>query len=522
MIKDYRFQNDTGNGKMPRRFLRHATYFLLTVGFGFAVYTVVEYQSPGIDARISLPNTGTLPQESIALALPSLNEDRSRPEEGDKSADSRLTVESVNTPENSSASDKPRLTEVSQFETGSETPNDLQSNDENTEAAEGDILAGDQQEAEQSTSVENEVRWLEEKVKKGDSISRIFSRMNLSANLLHRIVNSGSEAKKLARIKPGETLKVKVNGEGSFLGLILERNAITSLNIQAKDDGFHTRTVERGLETRIASASGTITNSLYQSAQRAGLSDQLIMELANIFGWDIDFALEIRAGDQFSLIYEDEYLDGQLYGNGSILAAEFVNRGTVFRAIRYQDKKGNSNYFSPDGQSMRKAFLRAPVDFRRISSRFTKARWHPVLGKKRPHKGVDYAAATGTPIKAAGDGRVVFRGRKGGYGKAVIIQHGNQYTTLYGHMSRYKSSVKKGSRVKQGQTIGYVGKSGLATGPHLHYEFRVNGAHRNPLTVKIPAASPINSQYKADFEQKSKPLLVQLDVISRTQVAAAE
>jgi len=346
--------------------------------------------------------------------------------------------------------------------------------------------------------------------------------MNLSAGLLHDILNSSDEAKRLARIKPGEMLKVKIDREGNFLGLILERNAIKSLNVQAREDGFSTRTVERGLETRIASNSGVITNSLYQSAQRTGLSDQLIMELANIFGWDIDFALEIRAGDQFSLIYEDEYLDGELYGNGAILAAEFVNQGNVFRAVRYEDENGNSNYYSPDGRSMRKAFLRAPVDFRRISSRFTKVRWHPVLGKKRPHKGVDYAAATGTPIKAAGDGRVIFRGRKGGYGNTVIIQHGSQYTTLYGHMSSFKRSVQNGSRVKQGQTIGYVGKSGLATGPHLHYEFRVNGVHRNPLTVKIPAASPINARYKADFEKKSKPLLAQLEIISSTQVATAE
>jgi murein DD-endopeptidase MepM/ murein hydrolase activator NlpD len=246
------------------------------------------------------------------------------------------------------------------------------------------------------------------------------------------------------------------------------------------------------------------------------------MELANIFGWDIDFALEIRAGDSFNLIYEEAYLDGEVFDNGNILAAEFTNRGKVFRAIRYQDDQGNSNYYSPDGSSMRKAFLRAPVDFRRISSRFRTARWHPVLGKKRPHKGVDYAAATGTPIKASGDGRVIFRGTKGGYGKTVIIKHGSQYTTLYGHMSRFNKKVKNGSRVQQGQTIGYVGKSGLATGPHLHYEFRVNGVHRNPLTVKIPAAAPIDKRYKSDFQHQSEPLLAKLDLMSRTQLATAE
>ncbi|MET0094196.1 MAG: peptidoglycan DD-metalloendopeptidase family protein, partial [Sedimenticola sp.] len=263
-------------------------------------------------------------------------------------------------------------------------------------------------------------------------------------------------------------------------------------------------------------------DSLYQSAQRAGLDDSLIMELANIFGWDIDFALEIRSGDTFSLIYEEKYLDGDKYRNGAILAAEFINQGRVVRAVRYEDEHGDGSYFSPDGKSMRKAFLRAPVDFRRISSRFTRERYHPVLGKKRPHRGVDYAASTGTPIKAAGDGKVIYRGRKGGYGRTIIIQHGQKYTTLYAHMSKYRGKVKNGSRVRQGQVIGYVGKSGLATGPHLHYEFRVNGVHRNPLTVKLPAAEPIAKKYRADFKQKSAPLLTRLDLVSQTMLATAE
>lgn len=364
--------------------------------------------------------------------------------------------------------------------------------------------------------------WLTENVKKGDSLAKIFKRLELSANLLHRITHSGKKAKKLANIKPGEKLKVRVDQQGNFLELIHQRSPILSLQILPDGDSFSAKTIERKLEKRVAEVSGIITNSLYLAAQSTGLSDSLTMELANIFGWDIDFALEIRAGDQFSLIYEEEYLDNKKYRNGSILAAEFINRGKVFRAVRYEDDKGNNSYFSPDGRSMRKAFLRAPVDFRRISSRFTKARWHPVLGKRRPHRGVDYAAATGTPIKAAGDGKVIFRGRKGGYGKAVIIKHGSQYTTLYGHLSKYRSKVKSGTRVKQGQIIGYVGKTGLATGPHLHYEFRVNGVHRNPLKVKLPAAAPIAKKYREDFNSKSRPLLAKLDLIGNTMLAEAE
>jgi murein DD-endopeptidase MepM/ murein hydrolase activator NlpD len=363
--------------------------------------------------------------------------------------------------------------------------------------------------------------WQEERVKPGDSLALIFSRLKLSPNLLHRIVNSSKEAKTLANIRPGEAIKVRIDQQGELLELVHKQSEIRSLQILPTDESFAAQINDRSLEKRIASASGTITSSLYMGAQRAGLPDALTMELANIFGWDIDFALEIRAGDQFSLIYEEEYLDGKKYRNGPILAAEFVNQGKVFRAIRFEDDEGYSSYYSPQGESMRKAFLRAPVDFRRISSRFTKARYHPVLGKKRPHMGVDYAAATGTPIKASGDGRVIFRGTKGGYGRTVMIKHGSQYTTLYAHMSKFRGNVKNGSRVRQGQVIGYVGQSGLATGPHLHYEFRVNGVHRNPLTIKLPAAEPLAKNYRAKFTQISSQLLAELDLIAKTMVADA-
>ncbi|MEJ1410237.1 MAG: peptidoglycan DD-metalloendopeptidase family protein [Candidatus Sedimenticola sp. (ex Thyasira tokunagai)] len=363
-------------------------------------------------------------------------------------------------------------------------------------------------------------KWFIEKVKSGDSLAKIFNRLNLSPNLLHRIVHSGKKAKELANIKPGETLRVRLDGQGGLLELVHQRSPVLSLHILPKDDSFISRVDERALEKRVTHTSGSISNSLYQSAQEAGLSDSLIMELANIFGWDIDFALEIRAGDHFSVIYEENYLDGEKYRNGSILAAEFINRGKVFRAIRHEDENGHSNYYSPKGNSMRKAFLRAPVDFRRISSNFTKSRWHPVLGKKRPHRGVDYAAAIGTHIKAAGDGKVIFRGRKGGYGNTVIIKHANQYTTLYAHMSKFRGKVKKGSRVSQGQVIGYVGKTGRTTGPHLHYELRINGVHRNPRTVKLPSSAPIAKKHRADFTRVSRPLLARLDLISSSRMLA--
>ena len=305
----------------------------------------------------------------------------------------------------------------------------------------------------ETKSTTPDYQWKEYRIRTGDNLALIFPKLGLSANLLHRIVSSNKDAAQLARIKPGETLRAALDTDNNLHALILEKNAIQSLKITPNGDTFSAKTIERQLESRTTHITGQVTNSLFVSAQKAGLSDRLIMELANIFAWDIDFALEIRAGDSFSIIYQENFLDDKKYRDGDILAAEFVNRGKSFRAIRYKDASGREDYYSPDGKSVRKAFLRSPVDFRRISSKFQRSRWHPVLGKKRPHRGVDYAASTGTPIKAAGDGKIILRGRKGGYGRAVVIEHGGGITTLYGHMSRYASKQRSGTRVKQGQTI---------------------------------------------------------------------
>jgi murein DD-endopeptidase MepM/ murein hydrolase activator NlpD len=360
------------------------------------------------------------------------------------------------------------------------------------------------------------------KIRSGDSMASIFKKHDLSANLLHRIVHSSKTAKQLTRIRPGEMLHMSFDAKNHLVSLRLVHSKIDSLEIHSSDDGFNAKEHSKQVEIRSTHLSGVIENSLYLSAKKAGLSEKLIMQLADIFGWDIDFALEIRSGDHFTVIFEEDYLEGEKLRDGAILAAEFVNQGRTYHAFRYVDDTGRADYYTPKGRSMRKAFLRAPVDFRRISSRFSRERWHPVLGKKRPHRGVDYAAKTGTPIKASGDGKIIYRGTKGGYGKTVIIQHGQTYTTLYAHLSLYNKKAKTGRRVKQGQIIGYVGKTGLATGPHLHYEFRVNGVHRNPLTVKLPAAQPIAKRYRDDFLMKIQPLLAKLELISRTLVANAK
>ena len=245
------------------------------------------------------------------------------------------------------------------------------------------------------------------------------------------------------------------------------------------------------------------------------------MQMAEIFGWDVDFARDIQAGDRFALVFEEQFKDGEKIGEGPIVAAEFTNRGRRVRAVRYVDPTGHADYFSPDGRSMRKAFLRTPVNFTRISSRFSFSRRHPILHKMRAHRGVDYAAPTGTAVKASGDGRVVFAGRDGGYGRTIVLRHGSVYTTLYAHLSRFSKGIRPGKRVEQGQIIGYVGSTGLATGPHLHYEFRVRGAHRDPLSVKLPQAAPLAEGYMDDFRSKAKPLLAKLDLTARTAIATA-
>lgn len=365
--------------------------------------------------------------------------------------------------------------------------------------------------------------WHEQKVKSGDNLTKIFSRVGLNARDVYNVTQSDGDIKTLLNLKPGQIvqfgLKQHEDGSNSLEQIKLSINEVKTLLVTANEAGYSAETETREIETREQVAVGYIESSLFEAGLLAGLSDELIMELAYIFGWDIDFALDLRQGDSFKLIYEENFIDGKKFEDGDILAAEFTNRGKTFRAVRFTDDKDNSHYFAPNGDSMRKAFSRTPVHFSRISSKFNPNRLHPVLKTSRPHRGVDYAAATGTPIMATGDGKVSFLGTKGGYGRTVVLSHGGKYTTLYAHMSRYKKGLKSGHRVKQGQVIGYIGSSGLATGPHLHYEFRVNGVHRNPLTVPLPHAKPLADKYMTEFQQQATPLLAELDKLHDSQLA---
>lgn len=354
-------------------------------------------------------------------------------------------------------------------------------------------------------------------IKRGDTLDALFRSNKLDLGHLAMIVRIPEAAPYLKRLIPGDEFQIE-HDAGNLISLYRELDLTSALRITKEESSFSAEIIERPIEVRRKLAYGRIDTSLFESAAAAGLADKLIMNLAGVFAWDVDFVLDIRGGDHYTILFEEIYQEGKYIADGDIIAAEFNNRGRTFQAIRFVDQSGRSDYYTPDGLSVRKAFVRAPVDFTRISSSFNPRRKHPILNTIRAHRGVDYAAPSGTPIKAAGDGKVIFRGRKNGYGNAVIVQHGGNITTLYAHMSRFHNSSRVGRRVAQGQTIGYVGMTGLANAPHLHYEYRLNGVHRNPRTVKLPQADPIREEYRADFLTAAAPILGELLQYKRTQV----
>jgi len=361
--------------------------------------------------------------------------------------------------------------------------------------------------------------WNKLKIKSGDALYIIFKKLGINggdATLIAKTENS----RQLTKLRPGKTLHLRTNHDGGVAEIVYEDTPLTWIHALRNGNEFTIIRYDLPLTRKQHKVAAYVNSSLYAAGQRAGISDTQIMYLTEIFGWDIDFSLNVQAGDGFKLIYDDIYVDDVKKASGNILAAEFINNGKVYRAIAYHDESGQIKYYAPDGTGMQKTFLRSPVKFSRISSRFTKARYHPVLKKWRSHKGVDYAASRGTPVRATADGRISHLGRKGGYGKAVILNNGSTYSTLYGHLSSYSRGLKRGSRVKQGQIIGKVGSTGLATGPHLHYEFRINGKHVNPLTFRQPKSAPIPDSQKVDFLKASQNMEQELDAIEFLQVAS--
>ncbi|WP_241242287.1 peptidoglycan DD-metalloendopeptidase family protein [Thalassotalea sp. G2M2-11] len=339
-----------------------------------------------------------------------------------------------------------------------------------------------------------QLTWQTAKVKKGDSLAKIFKRLGYSAQTTYKVSKAeGEHSQLLKKLNVGDTLRIAKNSQGQLATLEYPLSKIETLYVSLDGDKYQSKKETKNVEVRETIAHGVIKSNFWHAGISAGLDDGQIINLANIFGWDIDFALDIRKGDSFHVVYENKYVDGEFIGTGKILAAEFINQDEPFQAIRFSD----GEYYTPDGKSMRKAFLRAPVNFRYISSNFKPKRFHPIQKRWKAHRGTDYRASKGTPVVASGNGRVTHSTYNKYNGNYVFIQHGNGIVTKYLHFS--KRAVKKGQRVKQGQVIGYVGSTGLSQAPHLHYEFLLNGVHRNPRTVKLPDAKPIAKKYRQAF-----------------------
>jgi murein DD-endopeptidase MepM/ murein hydrolase activator NlpD len=367
--------------------------------------------------------------------------------------------------------------------------------------------------------------WIEQVVRSGDNLSLIFKRAGYDTRDVHRVVSESEHGKGLARIYPGQTIAFRASEDGGLTGVRHVKSELETVQYLLRDGSFHSEIMTREPESRRATATGVITSSLFMAGQTAGLSQSTIMEMANIFGGVIDFVGDPRKGDTMHLVFEELYLDGGKFQDGDIIAASYTNQGKTYTAYRYTDSNGDVGYYNEEGVSMRKAFLLAPVDFTRISSNFNPRRIHPIYKTARPHRGTDYAAPTGTPVYAAGDGRVIGAGYGRANGNYVFIQHGEQFVTRYLHL--HKRKVKQGQRVAQGQVIGTVGSTGAATGPHLHYEFLMNGVHRNPRTIhkQLPKAKSLPAAELPTFQQAIAPVaqqLAQLQAETDTQIAMGE
>ncbi|MDX1556059.1 MAG: peptidoglycan DD-metalloendopeptidase family protein [Xanthomonadales bacterium] len=349
--------------------------------------------------------------------------------------------------------------------------------------------------------------WISVEVRPGQTFGAILTEQGFSPSVVNTIVDLDDNTRKLKRIRPGDVFRFRKDETGEFVQMRHAFGETHNLIVSNEDGHFRAELQQREITTEVKEAEGVISSSLYVAAKAAGLSDPMVMELANIFGWDIDFILDIREGDRFFVVYEKIYREGEFLRDGRILAASFVNQGQRYQAIRYESEQ-DVGYFAPDGRPMRKEFLRAPLNFSYISSGFNPARMHPVLKRIRPHRGIDYYAPRGTPVYASGAGTVIRSAYSNANGHHVFIKHANGIETRYLHFTN--RAVQQGQKVQQGQTIGYVGSTGLATGPHLHYEFLVDGVHRNPRTVALGKVDPLEGEVLTAFRKHAAPMLTRL------------
>ncbi len=358
----------------------------------------------------------------------------------------------------------------------------------------------------------------EERIHRGDTIASVLSRLRVDDLDAIRFMRSSTEAKALRQLVAGRTMRASISEDGKLVDL---RYSNAGAVVVVKSDGDTFRVDEQGapLERRLLMKSGEIRSSLFAATDAAQLNDAVAIQIADVFSTDIDFHRDLRRGDRFTVVYEMFFDGGEPVKSGKVLAAEFVNNGRSYQAVWFEHTDGHGGYYTLDGKNIRKTFLRSPLEFSRVTSGFTTARFHPVLQRWRAHTGVDYGAARGTGVKATADGTVDFAGTKGGYGNVVILRHQSKYTTLYGHLSGFGRGIRTGSRVSQGDVIGYVGSTGLATGPHLHYEFRINEVHKDPLTVAMPDAPPITPDRRGAFDAAVRPLGLRLGLLRNTNLA---
>lgn len=362
--------------------------------------------------------------------------------------------------------------------------------------------------------------WQHIEVRAGDNLTAIFAQVGLSNSDLFHVLNSNDEADVLNKLFPGYQLSFLIPPPGNLEQLEVLKSPIDGYLFTLVDGYYEVETISKTPEVRQVFKHGVITDSLFMAGQKEEIAALTIMEMANIFGGVVDFILDPRLGDNFSILYEEEYLDGEFIGTGDILAAQFTNQNKQYIAVQYEDTEGEPGYYNPDGESMRKAFLRAPIDVFRISSNFSLARRHPILNTIRAHKGTDYAAPRGTPIRATSDGRVTWAARNGSFGKLVVVKHDGAFETKYAHLSDYANGVKKGRRVRQGDIIGYVGSTGSATGPHLHYEFLVDGVHKNPRTIleQLPKAKSVPEEELQRFYNQTSPLMTKFKSLEENRM----
>jgi murein DD-endopeptidase MepM/ murein hydrolase activator NlpD len=379
------------------------------------------------------------------------------------------------------------------------------------------------EDADNQSKVAEQFFWYKEHVRSDDTLNNVLSRLNVhNLDAINFIQNNPIANEITSSLKPSHTMEAQTDNDGNLISLEYQLDADQFILIKQTALGYEASKITHKLENRPILKSAKIKSSLFGATDDANIPDYIAVQVAEMFESQIDFHTDLRRGDHFNVIYEGSYDEGELVKTGEVLAAEFVNKGKTYQAIGFHDASGKMQYYTPDGKSLHKSFLRSPLEFSRVSSSFSSDRFHPILQRIKAHQGVDFAAPIGTRIKASGDAIVDFVGQKGGYGNVIVLKHENHISTVYGHLSRFADGLHKGEKITQGDLIGFVGMTGLATGPHLHYEFMVNGEHRDPMTVALPRADPITGQDKIAFNEMSNQLTAQIALLGNSNIAALE